>query len=115
MTAFNKAHGDTAAVRMNLTSNEPLYREYMKRVGVATWDEDDHEWTGVETAAQQLKQYVQEIQTLGRATDPRGDLGEISDAALDEVDWYTLIVDELVQRNLDDGRDESAGLPADGK
>lgn len=114
MTGYNNAHGHTAAVRLNLTNNEPLYRQFQQRVALATWGDDEREWTGVDRAAQQLKQYVEEIQTLGRATDPRGDLGEISDAALEDVDWHDLIVTELSQRNLDDGREASAGLPPTG-
>ncbi|MGI6797974.1 hypothetical protein [Gordonia sihwensis] len=93
---------------MNLCNTQESSKKMETIVAVASYE--DGEWNSVDTAAEKLKVYVQELQALGNALSDHGDLGEIVDADLNSVDWIDLIVRQLTQINFDEGRPAEAGL-----
>ncbi len=104
MTGYNTAHGDTAAVRLDLLNYLELYTEYRRCVDRAVWSEDSRRWEGVDDAAAALRAHVSSVQAGG------GEYAEIIDADLTGVDFRGLICRELAERNLEAGRDEGEGL-----
>lgn len=108
MTGYNIAHGDTNAVYLNLANSMELDGKMKEIVSSAFYE--NGEWYAVDTAADKLKAYVQELQALGTALDKPGNLGEIVDADLNAVDWIGLVLRELIQINLDEDRDDEAGM-----
>lgn len=106
MTGYNVAHGDTAAVRLDLDNDYDAYKTYMGIIERTAWfDEEDSTWNDVEKAADRVKAYVSE---LGGGDE--GAYGEIRDADLNSVDWVEIVTDVLQETNLQDKRDRLAGL-----
>jgi hypothetical protein len=106
MTGYNKAHGDTHAVRMNLDNEEYAYRTYTRLIDrAAWWDDDDSTWNGIDRAARELREFVET--ELAGSDSPQ--FGEIRDANLAGVRWDGIVIDYLSQTNLDEGRTADAG------
>ncbi len=107
MTGYNQAHGDTRAVRLDLTNDQEFYTEFMRCVGIAQWDGDEGRWRDIDKAAEELSVYVAFLQTTSAR---EGRNGEIMDADLQSVDYRELITLELYDRNLEAGRPGDTGL-----
>jgi hypothetical protein len=99
------AHGDTAAVSLVVNNTYETYKATQHIIDRTTWwDDSDSTWNDIDKAAQQYREIVESID---RHADGMTDLVGID---YDAVDFAQLIRDELVERNLQDGRDGLAGL-----
>lgn len=107
MTGYNKAHGDTHAVRLDLSNDQEYYTEFMRCVAIAQWDDEAGRWSDIDRAAEELSVYVAFLQTTST---PEGRNGEIMDADLKTVDYRELITSELAEHNLEAGRPRESGL-----
>ncbi|WP_305781415.1 hypothetical protein [Nocardia nova] len=106
MTGYNVAHGDTAAVRLDLDNDYGAYNYYTAIIErVCWWDDEDNTWNDVDKAADQIHEFVTEIRTGER----KPEFGEIFDADLDAVNWREIVTDNLRETNLQEGRDAEAG------
>lgn len=109
MTGYNTAHGDTAAVQLDLNNDQGAYTEYMDIIHrAAWWDEADNTWNDVDKAAEQVEQYVKELKRTSAGEIP--EFGEIWDADLGSVNWEEIVTDVLEEGNIQAGRDRRAGL-----
>lgn len=108
MTGYNAAHGDTAAVQLDLNNDYGLYTSYMGIISRVCWfDDDDNTWNDVRKAAGEVREFVTEL----RANSAReGHTGEIFDADLESVNWTEIVTDVLAEKNLEDGRNSTVGL-----
>lgn len=107
MTGYNEEHGHTAAVHLVLANEQNLYDEHQRIVRGCWWDDEDNTWNGVDEAAEALRDYV----TFLGVMLPRHDgYDDLLDAELSTVDWPELIVSELREQNLSEGRAADAGL-----
>lgn len=107
MTGYNRAHGDTGAVQLDLINDYTAYKTYMTLIHThTTWT--DGAWSGVQDAVQVVETYVRQLEGH---SGHKPEYGEIRDADLDAVDWQKIVLDVLHETNLQAGRDYDAGLP----
>ncbi|WP_063042150.1 MULTISPECIES: hypothetical protein [Nocardia] len=107
MTGYNVAHGDTAAVQLDLDNDYGTYKTYQNLIShLAWWDEEGSTWNDVDKAADAVREFVEGIKTGERTPE----FGEIFDADLGSVDFREIVTDVLRETNLQEKRDADAGL-----
>lgn len=104
MSGYRKAHGDLAAIDLDISNNYWAYKETQRIYDIAWWDDDDSTWNDISKAAKLLRQFVSELDT----TQP--EFGDIAGIDFATVNWEALVVSELQERNLQEGRKVDAGL-----
>jgi hypothetical protein len=104
MTGYRKAHGDLAAIDLDISNDYGAYKESQRIFDVAWWDDDDNTWNDVTKSAKLLRQFVSELDTS------QPEFGDIAGIDFAGVNWEALVIAELQERNLQDGRPMDAGL-----
>lgn len=96
---------DEDAVQLIVANYEGPYRE-MRRIieRVCWWDDDDQTWNDLDSAARQYRDLVKSLDPTAPG------MTDLQDIDVDSVDFHALIVEELEQVNLDEGRECGAGL-----
>ena len=107
MTGYNIAHGDTAAVKLDLDNNREAREQVIGRINHwVKWN--GSAWIGVPRAADSLLALAQQL--ARKVETDRNSYAEIRDADLSTVDWISIVGDDLAERNIEAGRDDLAGL-----
>lgn len=105
MSGYLAAHGPTATVDLVVSNTYEPYKAVQSIIDRVTWwDDDDNTWNDVDKAA---GEYRAVVESINRHADGMTDLIGVD---YDEVDFEQLIRNELVERNLIEGRDGEAGL-----
>jgi hypothetical protein len=104
MTGYRKAHGDYAAICLDVNNDYHAYTAAQLIIDVAWYDDDDNTWNDIDEAAALLHDFVSTLDTsLPKFSD-------IAGADLASIDWRAMVVEEIQERNLQDGRPRNAGL-----
>lgn len=107
MTGYNVAHGDTAAVKLDLDNNREARERVVELINHwCKWT--GTEWTGVPSAAGAVKYLAQRL--ARKIENDRESYAEIRDADLSAVNWTSIVSDDLVEKNIEAGREDFAGL-----
>lgn len=104
MSGYRKAHGDLAAIDLDISNDYWAYKETQRIYRVAWWDDDDNTWNDIGKAAKLLRQFVSELDTT------QAEFSDIAGIDFATVDWEALVVSELKEYNLQDGRAYDAGF-----
>lgn len=90
---YNNQH----TAKSMLENIEPYYRQFQQILDTSTrWDEATSTWQGIDAAADKLRAYAATT-TIAEHTD------------MATVRFDGLVIDELADRNLGDGRAHNAG------
>src|SRR5690606_20190470 len=105
ISGYLEAHGPTATVDLVVSNTYETYKAVQHIIDrTAWWDDDDSTWNDIDKAA---TEYRAMVGAIDRHADGMTDLVGID---YNEVDFQQLIRNELIERNLMDGRDGEAGL-----
>lgn len=88
----------TRTARLVLLGDYVLYREVVARARMATWNNETRKWENVDTAAAALREFAEQI-----PTDIPG-FGDLESVDMDEVDWVSMIREELESFDYESGR-----------
>lgn len=85
------------------SNEETLHHEFMKAINKAWFDEDDNTWNDIDKAIAATSDLLREFVIVGITTD-------FSLDDLDEINYEEIVIGELEEINIADGRDRRIGL-----